>query len=56
MDDIKEGSIDLADQSIDLEEIDNAYDEDLDKEGTKQEDEAAPADQSLAAPAPMPGQ
>lgn len=37
MDDIKEGSIDLADQSIDLEEIDNAYEEDLDKEGTKQD-------------------
>lgn len=56
MDDIKEGSIDLADQSIDLEEIDNAYDEDLDKEGTKQDDQLQPAaDQSLA-PAPMPGQ
>lgn len=39
MDDIKEGSIDLADQSIDLEELDNAYDEDLDKEGTDQEDQ-----------------
>jgi hypothetical protein len=38
MDDIKEGSIDLADQTIDLEEIDNAYEEDLDKEGTKQDD------------------
>lgn len=56
MDDIKEGSIDLADQSIDLEEIDNAYDEDLEKEGTKQDDQPQPAaDQSLA-PAPMPGQ
>jgi len=47
MDDIKEGSIDLADQSIDLEELDSAYDDDLDKEGTQQEEEpdatAAPA-------------
>ena len=39
MDDIKEGSIDLADQSIDLEELDGAYDDDLDKEGTEQEEE-----------------
>ena len=37
MDEIKEGSIDLADQKIDLEEIDNAYDEDLEKEGSQQE-------------------
>jgi hypothetical protein len=33
MDDIKQGSIDLADQTIDLEDIDEAYNEDLDKEG-----------------------
>ena len=33
MDDIKEGSIDIAGTTIDLEEIDNAYDEDLDKQG-----------------------
>jgi hypothetical protein len=39
MDDIKEGSIDLADQSIDLEELDSAYDDDLDKEGTQQEEQ-----------------
>ena len=38
MDDIKEGSIDLADQTIDLEEIQNAYDEDLDAP-TKENDE-----------------
>jgi hypothetical protein len=30
MDDIKEGSIDLAGQTIDLSEIQDAYDEDLD--------------------------
>lgn len=30
MDDIKEGTIDLADDSIDLSEIEDAYDEDLD--------------------------
>lgn len=55
MDDIKEGSIDLADQTIDLEEIDSAYEDDLDKEGTKQEDEldqqvASNADTALTAP------
>lgn len=40
MDDIREGSIDLAGQSIDLEELDNAYEEDLDKESAQgQEDQ-----------------
>lgn len=34
MNDIREGSIDLAGQTIDLEELDNAYEEDLDKEST----------------------
>lgn len=37
MDDIKEGSIDLADQTIDLEEIDDAYDDDLDQENTQED-------------------
>lgn len=55
MDDIKEGSIDLADQTIDLEEIDSAYEDDLDKEGTQQDDQsdqqASPdADAALTAP------
>jgi hypothetical protein len=36
MDSIKNGSIDLEDQTIDLREIDDAYDEDLDKEGAGQ--------------------
>ena len=35
MNDIREGSIDLAGQTIDLEELDTAYDDDLDKEGTE---------------------
>lgn len=33
MDDIKEGSVDLAGSTIDLDELDDAYSEDLDKEG-----------------------
>lgn len=37
MDDIKEGTIDLADQTIDLSEIEDAYDEDLD-DSTSEED------------------
>lgn len=53
MDDIKEGSIDLADQSIDLEELDNAYDEDLDKEGSE-EDENQDQEQNLAMPQAAP--
>lgn len=52
MDDIKEGSIDLADATIDLEEIENAYDEDLDKEGAQQEEEMPGAEAGAAPAAP----
>lgn len=41
MDDIKEGSIDLAEQTIDLEDLDDAYDEDLDKEDNQEQDQEA---------------
>ena len=62
MDDIKEGSIDLAEQTIDLEDLDKAYDEDLDKEGAQQDQPdqgmgPAPAGPELGMPgpaAPMP--
>jgi hypothetical protein len=37
MDDIKEGSIDLAGQTIDLSDIEDAYDEDLDEGGASDE-------------------
>ena len=59
MDDIKEGSIDLAEQTIDLEEIDQAYDEDLEKEGATQDETQeqpgmAPApDLGMMPPAPV---
>jgi hypothetical protein len=33
MNEIREGSIDLADQTIDLEELDNSYEDDLDQAG-----------------------
>jgi hypothetical protein len=61
MDDIKEGSIDIAGQSIDLDELEDAYDSDLDKEGLKQEDKNAEgtedntlaSDQQLGGAAPV---
>lgn len=57
MDDIKEGSIDLADQTIDLSDIEDAYDEDLDEGGAVQDDQGpdqmADENQALAPGAPM---
>jgi hypothetical protein len=41
MNDIREGSIDLAGQTIDLEELDTAYDDDLDKESSQAGEEQA---------------
>jgi hypothetical protein len=41
MDDVREGSIDLADQTIDLEELDDSYDEDLDQDDGMEEEEQA---------------
>jgi hypothetical protein len=37
MNDVKEGSIDLADQTIDLKDLDEAYTEDLDKSNQEKE-------------------
>lgn len=51
MDDIKEGSIDLAGQQIDLQELDDAYAEDLDKEDTSEE-EAQQEDQAMGGTTP----
>lgn len=53
MDDIKEGSIDLAGQTIDLSEIEDAYDEDLDDIEQTDEQEQEP-DQVGMEPMPMP--
>jgi hypothetical protein len=47
MDDIKEGSITLAGSTIDLEEIDAAYDEDLDKQGIDQEGQQPSQEMSM---------
>ena len=46
MNEMKEGSIDLADQTIDLDDIESAYEDDLDKEGTQQESSADQNDQN----------
>jgi len=53
MNEIKEGSIDLADQTIDLDELDEAYEQDYDKE-TEQDDKLSNMDAMGPAPAPAP--
>ena len=53
MNDIKTGSIEMEDQEIDLDELDQAYEMDLDKEENQSDAAAADAQQDLAA---QPGQ
>jgi hypothetical protein len=53
MSDIRTGSIEMEDQDIDLEELDQAYEQDLDKEESQSDDRAENAQQDLAA---QPGQ
>lgn len=43
MDEIREGSIDLADQTIDLEELSDSYEDDLDQEDIKDDDDESAA-------------
>lgn len=50
MDDIKEGSIDLADQTIDLKELEDSYDADLDKEGLENAEGEAGETQQQSTP------
>jgi hypothetical protein len=59
MDDIRTGSVELEDQEIDLQELDDAYDEDLDKEqyqdmDNQEEMMSMPNAQQPQQPAPMP--
>jgi hypothetical protein len=51
MSDIKTGSVELEDQDIDLEDLDQAYEQDLDKEEFQNEQTAQNAQQSLDQPA-----
>lgn len=53
MSDIRTGSIEMEDQDIDLEELDQAYEQDLDKEEAQSDERAEAAQQDLAA---QPGQ
>jgi hypothetical protein len=53
LDDIKEGTIDLAGQDIDLEELDSSYDDDLDKNETE-EQQAENTGMDMNAPAMPP--
>jgi hypothetical protein len=54
MNEIKEGSIDLADQTIDLDELEEAYEQDYDKE-TEQDDNLDTMNPMGPAQMPMPG-
>ena len=55
--DIKTGSIELEDQEIDLGDLDQAYEQDLDKEANQSEEAADAAQQSLQQqPGTVPGQ
>lgn len=62
MNEIREGSIDLADQTIDLDELDEAYEQDYDQDA-KQDDQlnqdmggmGAPMPGAAPMPGPMPG-
>ena len=62
MNDIRTGSIEMEDQDIDLEELDQAYEQDLDQEANQSDADAEDAQASLdapnagGAPAAAPGQ
>jgi hypothetical protein len=55
MNDIRTGSIEMEDQDIDLDELDQAYEQDLDKESVQSDQQAQDAEQSLQQPV-QPGQ
>lgn len=66
MNDIREGSIDLAGQNIELDELDESYEEDLNKDGIEDEDQQQDQDMGMGAvpmggppaagiPPPLPG-
>ena len=50
MNDIRTGSIEMEDQDIDLDDLDQAYEQDLDKDATQNDAQAENAQQSLAQP------
>jgi hypothetical protein len=50
MSDIRTGSIELEDQDIDLEDLDAAYEQDLDRDEYQNQEQAENAQQSLQQP------
>lgn len=55
MNDIRTGSIEMEDQEIDLDELDQAYEQDLDKEENQSDEQANDAQQSLQQPSAATG-
>ena len=55
MNDIRTGSIEMEDQDIDLDELDQAYEQDLDKEENQSDEQAQDAQQSLQQQSTAPG-
>lgn len=51
MSEIRTGSIEMEDQEIELDELDQAYEQDLDKEANQSEEQAENAQQQLSTPA-----
>lgn len=51
MSDMRTGSVELEDQEIDLEDLDQAYEQDLDKEQLQNKEQAQDAQQKLQQPA-----
>jgi hypothetical protein len=50
MNDIRTGSIEMEDQDIDLDDLDQAYEQDLDKDVNQSDEQAQDAQQSLEQP------
>jgi uncharacterized damage-inducible protein DinB len=50
MSEIRTGSIEMEDQEIDLDELESAYEQDLDKESTQSDEQAQNAQQQLSTP------
>jgi hypothetical protein len=50
MNDIRTGSIEMEDQDIDLDELDAAYEEDLDKDAIQSDEQQQDAQQQLNTP------
>jgi len=53
MTDIRTGSVEMEDEEIDLEDLDRAYEQDLDQESYQSEKQAENAQQTLQQPAPL---